>query len=78
MKTVSIRELHEATGRLVRRAQVESMVITDRGQAVAILKKLHGVETGGKLQPDREKILSRIPRIDTDSTDYISEARDRS
>ena len=78
MKTVSIRELHEATGRLVRRARAENLVITDRGEPVAILGRLRSGETGGRLLPDREKILSRIPRIRVDSTDFISEERDRS
>ena len=38
MKTISIRELHEATGRYVRETRIHPLVVTERGHTVAVLK----------------------------------------
>jgi antitoxin (DNA-binding transcriptional repressor) of toxin-antitoxin stability system len=35
MKTITIRELHQATGRWVRRASAEEIHVTERGRLVA-------------------------------------------
>ena len=74
MKVVSIRELHEHTGELVRQALKEPILVTDRGRQVAMLKAITGVETSGKLFPKRK--LSSLPKVAVDSTIYISEERD--
>jgi len=60
MKVVSIRELHEHTGELVRHALKEPILVTDRGQQVAVLKSNTGAETSGKLFPKRK--LSSLPK----------------
>jgi prevent-host-death family protein len=74
MKSVSIRELHEHTGKLVRQAQKEAIIVTDRGQQIAVLKPLTAGESLGKLFPKRK--LSSLPKVKPDSTIYISEERD--
>jgi antitoxin (DNA-binding transcriptional repressor) of toxin-antitoxin stability system len=74
MKVVSIRELHEHTGELVRQALKEPILVTDRGQQVAMLKAITGVETAGKPFPKRK--LSSLPKAEIDSTKYLSEERD--
>ena len=38
MKTVSIEELHEQTGRVVREAASEEIVVTENGQPVAVVR----------------------------------------
>ena len=74
MKSVSIRELHEHTGQLVRQAQKEPVIVTDRGQQVAVLKPITAAEMSGKPFPKRK--VSSLPKVNVDSTDYISEERD--
>jgi prevent-host-death family protein len=74
MKEVSIRELHQHTGKLVRQAQKEPIVVTDRGQQIAVLKSITGEESFGKPFPKRK--LSSLPKVRVDSTIYISEERD--
>jgi len=78
MKAISIRELHERTGRWVRQAgQRGRIVITERGRPVAALAPLDPVSAGKPL-PDREKRIQARSRIDIDSRTSISEMRDRS
>jgi antitoxin (DNA-binding transcriptional repressor) of toxin-antitoxin stability system len=74
MKVITIRELHEHTGKFVRHAQKEPVVVTDRGQQIAVLKGLDSAETIGKKFPKRK--LSSLPQVAVDSTVYISEERD--
>jgi prevent-host-death family protein len=74
MKEVSIRELHQHTGKLVRQAQKEPIVVTDRGQQIAVLKSITGEESFGEPFPKRK--LSSLPKVRVDSTIYISEERD--
>jgi len=74
MKSISIRELHEHTGRLVREAQKEPIFVTDRGRQIAILKPIMSAEISGKPFPKRE--LSSLPKVEIDSTVYVSEERD--
>ncbi len=77
MKTVSIRDLHLATGRLVRRvAQTGALVITDRGRPVATLQAFDGLPEGRPL-PNRETWIRTLPRVDVDSVDVLSEIRGR-
>lgn len=74
MKVITIRDLHQHTGKFVRQAQKEVIFVTDRGQQVAVLKGITVAETTGKPFPKRK--LSSLPRVSIDSTVYISEERD--
>jgi antitoxin (DNA-binding transcriptional repressor) of toxin-antitoxin stability system len=74
MKVITIRDLHQHTGKFVRQAQKEVIFVTDRGQQVAVLKGISVAETTGKPFPKRK--LSSLPRVSIDSTVYISEERD--
>jgi prevent-host-death family protein len=74
MKAITIRELHEHTGKFVRQAQKEPVLVTDRGQQIAVLKGVTTAETVGKKFPKRK--LSSLPRVTVDSTVYISDERD--
>jgi prevent-host-death family protein len=74
MKVITIRELHEHTGKFVRQAQKEPVLVTDRGQQVAVLKGITTAESTGKPFPRRK--LASLPRVSMDSTVYISEERD--
>jgi len=73
MKTATIRELHMNTGKLVRASAHENILITDRGQAVAILKCAQAAELIGKPFPKRD--ICNMPKVPGDSTVYISEDR---
>jgi YbbR domain-containing protein len=74
MKTATIRELHMNTGKLVRASVHENVLITDRGQAVAILKSAKAADVVGKPFPKRD--IRKMPRSDIDSTIYVSQDRD--
>jgi hypothetical protein len=74
MKANTNRQLHEHTGKFVRQAQKEPVIVTDRGQQIAILKGITTAEAGGKQFPKRR--LASLPRVSIDSTVYISEERD--
>ena len=71
---ITIRQLHEHTGKFVRHARKEPVFVTDRGQQIAVLKSLDTGEMVGKKFPKRK--LSSLPRVPVDSTVYISEERD--
>ena len=74
MKSVTIRELHMNTGRLVRASAHENILITERGQAVAVLKSAKAADLVGKAFPKRD--FRKMPKVPGDSTVYISEERD--
>ena len=82
MKTVSLRELHEKTGHVVRNvAEVGAIYITDRGKTVAkIVPEEPEPEVPyfarRKLTPAFRKIMEKL-QGGTDSTQIISEDRDR-
>jgi prevent-host-death family protein len=77
MRAISIRELHLATGRWVRRAGArDAVVITDRGRPVATLVPYQGSHSRRGL-PDREKEIRKLPRLPVDSGDIVSEMRER-
>ena len=81
MKTISIRELHEATGRWVRRARAGEVYVTERGRLVA--KIVPASPLPAKPYFANPKFTSafraqrKYLRGGTDSTDIISEERDR-
>jgi antitoxin (DNA-binding transcriptional repressor) of toxin-antitoxin stability system len=43
MKTITIRELHQATGRWVRRASAGEVYVTERGRLVAQTPQRNGI-----------------------------------
>ena len=76
MKTASIRDLHIRTSELVREAaQGEVIYIRRRGETVAELRPVTNKRSKGL--PDLTEFWKRMPQVDGDSTDYISEDRDR-
>ena len=81
MKNISIRELHTRTGHYVRRAATEPITVTDRGKVVARLVPVS--EPSGltfaqrRLRPGFKRFLLSGPLIGADSTQIISEDRDR-
>ena len=74
MKVVSIRELHESTGRIVRQAAEQPVIVTDRGTRIALLKPYSEQEVVGPSFPPRDP--ASMPAVGVDSTELIS--RDRS
>ncbi len=77
MKKASIRELHDKTGRLVKRAtDGERVIILRRGVPVAELRALSAASLTAAM-PDRRAILEKFPSL-PDSSESISKSRDRS
>ena len=74
MRSATIRELHMNTGKLVRASAHEKIIITQRGQPVALLKSADAADLVGKPFPKRDR--RKMPRVKVDSTIYISEDRD--
>ena len=74
MRTATIHKLHMNTGKLVRAAAHEKIIITERGQPVALLKAVDGPDLVGKPFPRRD--IRKMPKVPGDSTVYISEDRD--
>ncbi|MBN1670547.1 MAG: hypothetical protein JXR37_05920 [Kiritimatiellae bacterium] len=74
MKTISIKQLHETTGKFVREARVHPILITDHGNGVALLKRFSADDVPGKRFPNRK--AADLPSVDVDSTGLISEDRD--
>ena len=75
MKTISIKELHAATGRWVRAARKQTITVTDRGEEVAELRPLSTTERPRAVLNAKER-LTWMPVVAEDSTRYISEDRD--
>ena len=76
MKTITIRDLHLETGRWVRHAAREPLVVTDRGRPIAALQAFVPAMLGRPL-PDREARIRKRSRIPIDSAAYVSEMRDQ-
>ena len=75
MRTATIHELHMNTGKLVRAAAHEKIVITERGQPVALLKAVDGPGSVGKPLPRRD--IPGMLKSKVDSTIYVSQDRER-
>ena len=81
MKSISIRELHAATGKWVRRAAAGEVLVTERGRLVA--KIVPAAPVPAEPYFARRKFTRaflarrRHFRGGTDSTQIISEDRDR-
>jgi prevent-host-death family protein len=80
MKRITIRELHMRTGSWIREAaREEQIIVTDRGEPVAVVKAYTDAETVRSFAERREsEAFLRLPNIDLDSTRYLSDDRDRS
>ena len=82
MRRISIRELHQATGKWVREvAQIDELVITERGRPIATIVPYEEPLPGNrfknrKLRPGYAKLLGRLEG-GTDSVVIVSEDRDR-
>ncbi len=75
MKTISIKELHAATGHWVRAAKKQTIIVTDRGEKIATIKP--HVEEAVPRPVFSGRDWSKLPKIDFDSTAIISEDRER-
>ena len=76
MRHVTIRDLHQQTGHWVRLAAHQPIVVTDRGRPVATIVPFDQ-EGISKPLPDREKELSKLPKIPIDSAEIVSGDRNR-
>jgi len=75
MKIISIKELHAETGRWVRAAAKQPIVVTDRGEKVATLQS-HEAAVRPQAVLDPARRLAWMPVSPADSTLFISEDRD--
>jgi hypothetical protein len=73
MKTITIRQLHEATGKYVRAARSTPLIVTERGTRVALLKRFSPEDLPRKSFPARNP--ARLPSVTLDSTEIISSDR---
>jgi prevent-host-death family protein len=82
MKTITIRELHQATGRWVRRARAGEVYVTERGRLVAKIVSASPLPAKPFFANPKftQAFLAqrRYLRGGTDSTETISEERDHS
>ena len=74
MKTISIKELHAETGRWVRAAKKQTIIVTDRGEKIATLKPHTEEAVPRPVFTGRD--WSKLPSSPVDSTTFISEERD--
>jgi antitoxin (DNA-binding transcriptional repressor) of toxin-antitoxin stability system len=74
MKPITIQELHERTEQLVQEvARQDGFVITEHGEALAVLAAPRSVPRSGKPLPRRDP--ATLPPTSADSTAFISEDR---
>jgi prevent-host-death family protein len=81
MKSISIRELHEKTGEWVRKSEkLGAITVTDRGKAVARIVPVEAASTinlfSARKLPRLRACAASLNR-GTDSTQLVSEGRDR-
>lgn len=75
MKTISIKQLHAETGRWVRAARQQPIVVTDRGEKVATIQPYDdSARPRAVLDPARRRRW--MPVSPVDSTVFISADRD--
>jgi antitoxin (DNA-binding transcriptional repressor) of toxin-antitoxin stability system len=74
VKTISIKQLHAETGRWVRAAKKEPIIVTDRGEKVATLQP--HVEENRPAPVFSLNARRARPKSPVDSTIFISEERD--
>lgn len=78
MRAISIRELHNRTGHLIRAASDEPLLITERGRKMALLIPFSDQVTSQKsfLQRTLQQFIP-LAKGTVDSSVLISEDRDR-
>lgn len=80
MKTITIRELHQATGRWVRQAQSGDVYVTERGQLIAKIVPASPVPAKPFFADPKftRAFLAQRKHLrgGTDSTETISQERD--
>ncbi len=76
MKSITLKELHQHTGRYARAAREQSFIITDRGHPVALLT----APVTAELETDMPRRFSLdsavVPKQRSDSTATVSDIRD--
>jgi antitoxin (DNA-binding transcriptional repressor) of toxin-antitoxin stability system len=77
MKSVSIRELHQSTGKIVRSVVEEPAVVTDQGRPKAIIRPFDAKDLPGRSLPPGHWRSQPRPHLDGDSTIAVSKDRDR-
>ena len=81
MKTITIRELHQATGRWVRQARSGEVYVTERGQLIAKIVPASPVPARPFFADPKftRAFLAQRKHLrgGTDSTEAISQERDR-
>ena len=74
MKAITIRELHDRTEQLVQEAaHQDGFIITEQGEALAVLASALGARRSGKSLPRRDP--ATLPTTGADSTAFVSEDR---
>jgi len=77
MKKASVRDLHIRTSEFVRDAEKGAVIVIERrGEPVAELRPLAKKKKKLKLR-DMTEFWASMPKLNTDSTQFISEDRDR-
>jgi antitoxin (DNA-binding transcriptional repressor) of toxin-antitoxin stability system len=74
MRTISIKQLHAETGKWVRAARKQPLIVTDRGEKIASLQAHVPIDPPRPVYAGRN--WSKLPQIDFDSTAMISADRD--
>lgn len=74
MRTISIKTLHAATGKWVRSSAKAPLLITDRGEPVAVLHAPDAYSAARPGFPVRQ--VSDLPWVGGDSTEGISQDRE--
>jgi len=74
VKTISIKQLHAETGRWVRAARKQPLIVTDRGEKIASLQAHVPTDPPRPAYTGRD--WSKLPQINFDSTGMISADRD--
>lgn len=74
MKTISIKQLHAETGRWVRAAKNQTIIVTDHGEKIATLQPHAKAASPAPVFTLKNRGFR--PKVAVDSTRYISEDRD--
>lgn len=76
MDTITLKDLHQHTGRYARAARESPVLITDRGHPVAMLTAPVTAELETTLPRTFSRESAVVPRRETDSTAAVSAVRD--
>ena len=80
MVRISIRELHNKTGKWIRSAaQEQKIVVTERGHPIATIGPFSSYEMATPFSKRREvSAFKNLPKVHGDSSRFISDDRKRS